>query len=425
MRAKSLALILALMLLTAAQAREAWVVQAAGMADLVDADGRSRLQGAPVAAMLEIEPDALYAAGSAGDYGLIDARGNAVGDGRYEMLEAAGDAVLFRQNGRYGAMDAEGRVIVQPVWDQLTYAAPGAFLALSGDLYDDQPDEIVSVNSDGARDATGSFTADGLHPFSDGLMAFMQSDGQYGFVDAQGRQTIPPQWGYASDFSDGVAIVSDGSHMGLIDAQGAVVIAPQYAWMQRGEGFIAALTDDGGLDVYAADGGEKRFTATETASEAEICGRYVVLRDENDACLYDAQGRRLCTLPRTALFFPGLNGQVIVADGAWGAPCQYLLNPDGSAVPGRYQRLMPLCGGRYAFLRWDAGASGYDDARCGLLTDDGRELCPAEYLEILPAGDDRLTLVTESEVLFADLDGNALRRWALNETAASSSAAGA
>ena len=44
MRAKSLALILALMLLTAAQAREAWVVQAAGMADLVDADGRSRLR---------------------------------------------------------------------------------------------------------------------------------------------------------------------------------------------------------------------------------------------------------------------------------------------------------------------------------------------------------------------------------------------
>ena len=36
--------------------------------------------------------------------------------------------------------------------------------------------------------------------------------------------------------------------------------------------------------------------------------------------------------------------------------------------------------------RWE------NDARCGLLTDDGRDLCPAEYLEILPAGEDRLTL---------------------------------
>ena len=82
-----------------------------------------------------------------------------------------------------------------------------------------------------------------------------------------------------------------------------------------------------------------------------------------------------------------------------GEACQQLIGPDGSSASGRYQRILPLCAGRYAFQTFD---DNYENIRCGLLTSDGAELLPAAYDDILPAGDDRLILVDGDEVVFAD-----------------------
>lgn len=429
-------LILTLTLLTGARAQEAYVVNTAGVAALVNADGGSLIQGESIDAVFELKRDVLYAVGSEGDYGLFDAAGNRLGDESYEMLHAVEDVILYRQSGYVGAMDLNGVATVTPEWDQLTYSANGAFLALKGDLYDDQPDELFSIAEGGDAQETGTSTASGLRPFSDGRMGFMLSDGQYGYVDARGRQVIPPEWRYAGDFSDGVAMVSDGSGMGLIDIEGRLVVSTDYDWMRRGEGMIVAHTAEGRVDVYSPDGAEKRF-AIERTGEAEVCGAYVVARDGDAARLYDTNGQCVYEAPAFAAFDPGLNGQVIVSDGEWGAPCQRLVGPDGSAVSEAYQRILPLCRDRYVWQTFPlvqyegdafAGAQStydYDSLRCGLLDADGREILPADYLEILPSGDDRLVLVSEKAVAFADLEGNVLRKWPVTETASSSSEAAA
>ncbi|MBR0368994.1 MAG: WG repeat-containing protein [Clostridia bacterium] len=428
------AAVLALMLMAGAQAQSLYAVQAAGVAAVVDGDGVEIIRDEAADSAFAVVPDALFALGTVGGYGLYDAAGKRVNAERYDMLEAAEGAVLYRQNGLCGAMDDRGGALIPPEWAQLTCAGEGAFLALEGDIYDDLPDEMICVTPDGARLTTGSFTADGLHPFRDGRMPFMLSDGQYGYVDGQGRQVIPPQWRWAGPFSDGVAIVSDGRDMGLIDAQGEVVVSPRYAWMRRGEGFIVGLDDEGRVDVYSADGSGPRFTWSGVADAAEVCGAYIVVWSGDKALLLDAVGTCLREGPAGTLYTPGLDGQVIVSEGEWGEACQYVMNPDGSAASASYQYILPLCGGRYAFMTFERKASeyawsqadwDYDNARWGLLSEDGRALLDAAYDEILPAGDDRLVLATGDAVIFTDLDGNALKTWTVTETAAPSSEAGA
>ena len=428
------AAVLALMLMTGAQAQNLYAVQASGVAALVDGDGAEILRDPAADSAFAVVPGALYAMGTAGSYGLCDAAGNPVNAERFDMLEAVEDAVLYRQNGLYGAMDINGGALIPPEWAQLTYAGEGAFLALEGDIYDDLPDEMICVTPDGARLTTGSFTADGLHAFHDGRMPFMLSDGQYGYVDGRGRQVIPPQWRWAGPFAEGVAIVSDGRDMGLVDAQGQVVVSPRYAWMRRGKGIIAGLDAEGRVDVYAADGSEVRFTAPVKADAAEVCGPYIAIRSGDAAYLYDAAGTCLHEGPADTLYTPGLDGQVIVSEGEWGEACQYVMNPDGSAASASYQYLLPICGGRYGFMTFGQRASeyawsqadwDYDSARWGLISADGRGILSAEYDAILPAGDDRLVLISGDAVIFADLDGHALKTWTVTETAASSSEAGA
>ncbi len=428
------AVMLALMLMTGVQAQGLYAVQAAGVAALVDRDGAEILCDRAADSLFAVSADALYAVGTAGSYGLFDAIGNPVNAERYDMLQAVGDAVLYRQNGLYGAMDFGGRALIAPEWAQLTYAGDGTFLALAGDLYDDLPDEMICLTPDGARLATGSFTANGLSAFHDGRMPFMLSDGQYGYVDARARQVIPPQWRYAGPFSEGLAIVSDGVDMGLIDPEGKIVVPPSYTWMRRGEGIVVGLDAEGRVDVYAADGSEMRFTSPQRADAVEVCGSYTAIRSGDTTYLYDAGGTCVKEAPAGTLFAPGLDGQVIVSEGEWGEACQHVMNPDGSATTGAYQYLLPLCGGRYAFMTFDQKPSeyalsrtdwDYENARWGVIAADGRGILSAEYVEILGAGDDRMVLVREDAVIFADLEGNALRTWPVTETAGSSSEAGA
>ena len=49
------------------------------------------------------------------------------------------------RGGLYGAMDAAGGVVLEPVWTQLASNGEGGFLALDGDPLDERPDEIVAV----------------------------------------------------------------------------------------------------------------------------------------------------------------------------------------------------------------------------------------------------------------------------------------
>lgn len=101
------------------------------------------------------------------------------------------ELILFQKNGRWGYLDADGKVVIEPRYV-------------------------------------------GAMAFSDGL-ACVRLEGLFGFIDKTGRFVIEPQFQYASSFSEGLAGVPLADKgWGFIDTTGKVVIEPRFHWIYGG-----------------------------------------------------------------------------------------------------------------------------------------------------------------------------------------------
>ena len=392
-----------------------YVIDTDDVAALVDADGAILLDGVDRA--FTVREGSLYAAGSTGDYALYDATGMRLGDERFSMIDDAGDALIFFKDGLYGAMDDAGAVVLPAVWDQLVSNGAGGFLALSADM----GDGALYISSGGDVSPTG-VAVSGLTPFHDGRMPYVAEDGRYGCLDAAGGVAVPARFSWIGEYVDGMALAAKDGKYGMIDLDGAWRVEAKYGWMGRGDGIVAALLPGEAVDVYDVQG-SLLYTIRADATQAAAVGDCAAIWEADAARLYNSRGRGVYEASPRALFFPGAGGQVILSEGRWGAAGQRLIDPSGIAGEGRYQRLLPLCADRYAYMTmqgveyysadldslqisWD-----YGSVRWGLIDGAGVELLPAEYREIRALGDDRLLLVTEDAVIFADLNGGTIRAW--------------
>lgn len=408
MRIPLLTLLLALLCRPCAAAPARYAVNAGGISEVVDAGGHTVLSGDAIASVFEVRPGALYAAGQTGDYALYDADGARLGEERFQMIDDMGGWLVFRQGGLYGAMDAAGSVVIEPRWTQLAADGAGGFLALQDNPLDEQPDEVIRLEPDGTQTFTGVYVDGGLSPLREGRMPFRAPDGRYGCLDGAGAAAIPAEWAWIGDFSDGAAPVSDGALYGLIDAAGAAVIEPRFTWLQRGDGLWAGLSEDNTAELYAADGLRRLCAIPAPSGEATLAGRCLAVREADGWALYTDGGARIVEASPEALFFPGLPGQVVVSDGPFGEPCQRVVSMDGAAVSDPCQRILPLGANRYAVQTF---GEDFSDLRCGLMDGAGRQIMDAQCLEIALCGEDRLTLLTDDAVVFADLDGQPIRTW--------------
>ncbi len=414
----------AMLALSDAARAEALCINAPGVVALTDAAGAELIENNRFEAVFTVREGELYAAGSRGSYHLYDADGQPVGDKSFSMIDDAGDCLVFRQNGLYGAMDGAGNVLLAPQWTQLTCDGEGGWLALDGDPLDEQPDGILHLAPDGVATATEAYTANGLSRVSCGRMPFMDGDGAYGAVNAEGEIVIEPVWRYIGPFVEGTAKAAGPEGLGLIDGDGHEVIPPVYRWLERGEGFIAAYDGDG-VDVFSAHGSERLFRVPGPVLEVSVAGGCLCAAYEDRVCLYDGDGAMLAEAEAGTTYSEGTRGQLIASEGPWGEAGQWLVDPDGSAASGRFRQLLPLCPGRYAFMEiegrsyYSAELGGlqkswdYTTMRYGLIDDGGRVLLPARYREIRALGDERLLLVGDGDgaVSLCDRDGVVLKIW--------------
>ena len=435
--AAAVALFCLLAIFAHAEEKKALCIVTDQVVALVDESGEEILAASQFADIFCVSEQGVYAAGETGKYHLYNAEGVQIYEGEISMARESDGIIIFRQDGLYGAMSMNGAILEVPVWSQLVTNGEGGYLALDGYPMDDVPDEVIYIAPDGEVAWTGIFTANGLQDVSDGRMPYMASDGRYGYLDAHGDVALASSWLYAGAYLNGVAQVSGEDGMGLIDGEGDLVLQATHAYLEFGDDLIAALTGDGTLCVYSADGQEERFSLEVDGAEVAVVQNCVAVMDAAETRLYDASGACILTAAAGATFAPGLNGQIIASDGEWGEACQWLVNPDGSAASERYQRILPLAGDCYAFLTM-TGANYYSDelgsmqtswdynsVRYGMLDGEGKEILPAEYLEILGLGSDRFLLIADQAVYLTDADGNALRTWFTVESESASSEADA
>ncbi len=60
-------------------------------------------------------------------------------------------------------------------------------------------------------------------------LAVVQQDGQYGYIDSSGNVVIAPQYDFAADFAFGLAPVAVEGEFGYIDQTGQMVLEPQFS----------------------------------------------------------------------------------------------------------------------------------------------------------------------------------------------------
>lgn len=406
-------------------------IDAPGVVALTDNRGNEKTENGRFQAAFTVREGALYAAGEKGAYSLYDAEGQPLGDVTFSMIDDVGDALLFGSGQLYGAMDAKGEVLLQPEWTQLAYDGSGGWLALEGDPYDEQADEIVHIDGKGTAKQTGVYCVGGLTGLSDGRMPFMDADGRYGALDAGGAIAVNPLWQYMGPYSNGLAKVAGLEGQGMIDGNGRAIIPPAYQWIERSSAMIAAW-DGSNVEIYGPRGGQRRARLTGRARAVALVGDDLAVTYDGRTCLYDANGKLLAQSSGSVDYAAGTRGQLIASNGAWGEKCQWLVNPDGSKASGLFQQLLPLCAERYAFLEmpgeaYESQALGrsqtawnYGECRYGLMDSRGRIMISARYREIRALSVDRLLLIGDERVQIADRNGVVMKTWIIPEGAESS-----
>ena len=214
-----------------------------------------------------------------GAWGFMTADGEVAVPARFEgASEFREGRAIVEVDGRSGAIDPSGRIVVEPIYDEVTPFADGrarvqvgsgadrrfGFVAPDGQevvaptlpratvfrdglsvvrLREEKltlvqqiliqigggtpSDRIVAIDENGG--VVLRFPHDEVAAFSEGLAAFQVEEGTWGYLDPDGAVVIGPQFeGPALAFSEGLARVGQDGRIGYVDSAGRFVIDPQF-----------------------------------------------------------------------------------------------------------------------------------------------------------------------------------------------------
>ena len=166
---------------------------------------------------------------------------------------APAEFVEWRSSGSkisYGIVDAKGKVIVEPLYQNFKVYDMTTEYTVFGDL---GSAILLKDGKWGAVDKHGKtvipFQYEDLWNYSFGLAAF-KKDGLWGYLDENGKVAIPARYEQTSGFgSDGYAAVYDGRKGYLIDAEGNPVagsesIDPSVYYQVDDHGQVTVLSPD-------------------------------------------------------------------------------------------------------------------------------------------------------------------------------------
>ena len=177
----------------------------------------SSFEGATVLALVEI----------GGKWGFIDREGTLVINPQFDDARGFSEGLALVNIGRnWGFIDREGTLVILSQFDDARGFSEGLAL-VNIDRNWGFIDREGTLVIDPQFYAAGRFS-EGLAPVRIGS----RWSGKWGFIDRQGTFVIDPQFDDAWGFSKGLAPVNIGGKWGFIDRQGTLVIFPQFddAW---------------------------------------------------------------------------------------------------------------------------------------------------------------------------------------------------
>lgn len=187
----------------------------------------------------------------------------------------------FYENGLWGFVSTDGDVVIAPAYDEVKDFSNSLALVMKGDKWgviDKSGNVVHSCEYDSISDFDSGVAlavknhvmksylySDGrcqelstkyeFHPYSDGLARVRDvKKGKWGYINVKGVITINPKYSEATDFNNGIAIVSDGDKSFVINKAGDKRGLPmdyttQMTVFDNGTGYIAK--SDGSLAFFA------------------------------------------------------------------------------------------------------------------------------------------------------------------------------
>ena len=159
------------------------------------------------------------------------------------------------------------------------------YVDLQGNILDSQPEEEVDPNA---------------------LMA-RYNDGLFGYVDADKNLVIPYQYNFACDFSDGMGLVINDSHLvGYVNTKGELVIPYQYETPSESNGNdfhegLCAVVVDGDYEwfSYIDKTGKQAFPGifSQAGDFSEGLAAVTTTGEEIQRGYIDHSGKMVITLP--------------------------------------------------------------------------------------------------------------------------------
>jgi len=177
---------------------------------------------------------------------IVDRRGVPVSENAFFSEAPAtfsGGRASVRVDGAYGFINRRGELTGPAVFKTASAFADGMALVTNRD------GDYIFIDADGKT----IFRPEGydyVDSFCDGL-ATVGKNGHYGYIDTDGKTAIPHTWADARSFSEGVAAVMDNNRLwGFIDRTGKIVLEPTFDHVisTPHESFINYIeTSDGSL----------------------------------------------------------------------------------------------------------------------------------------------------------------------------------
>jgi hypothetical protein len=174
----------------------------------------------------------LFHVRESGRYGYIDAQGTMVIEPRYDVACPFSDGLAaVRVRERWGCIDSKGKLVIKPMFSSPFAFSEGlAAVALDSKIAGKDARDV----KEGYIDKTGAYVIapqfDFAFDFSDG-MAQVSVGGRHGYVDKSGKVFyLDPAFADNKDFSEGLAVVRyrEWGKQGYIDKTGSIAIEPIY-----------------------------------------------------------------------------------------------------------------------------------------------------------------------------------------------------
>jgi len=138
---------------------------------------------------------------------------------------------------KWGLLDSQEEELLAPVWDYIGILHAGRRLVMKNSLFG-------FIDAQNKTVITPQYTV--AENFAEGLACVRNADVKWGFIDAYGKTVIPFEYDDANSFSDSLALVKKDGLFGYVNLKGAEVIDIQFTVAEPFNilGYAYVETDD-------------------------------------------------------------------------------------------------------------------------------------------------------------------------------------